>query len=274
MIKVVLHGRMGNQLFQFAFGHILAKKNKTILLVEVDKHKFYLNGFKLPFPYNLFSKPLLYRLYNQLSSRLKFKNKVELLDLKKRIELTKNTNNTVYNGYFQDASFFEPYIKDIQQLFSIKPFIKKQFDKKYGDLFLNRKTLVISMRLGEDYQRFILPDLNNATVFLPINWYNNVLQKIQYEYESIFIISDEMNEAKKILGVNEKFIFVEDTPEIQIQLLMNADACIIANSSFSWWGAFLNRKVNKKIYAPVYWAGYNAKIEYPAGIMAKDFIWV
>jgi len=128
--------------------------------------------------------------------------------------------------------------------------------------------------LGEDYQRFILPDLNNATVFLPINWYNNVLQKIQYEYESIFIISDEMNEAKKILGANEKFIFVEDSPEIQIQLLMNADACIIANSSFSWWGAFLNRKVNKKIYAPVYWAGYNAKIEYPAGIMAKDFIWV
>jgi hypothetical protein len=272
MIKVLLHGRMGNQLFQFAFGHILAKKNKTILLVKVDRHKFYLNAFQLTFPYNLFSKPLLYRLYNQLSNLFTLKNKVDLLDLKKRIELPNNTNNTFYNGYFQDASFFEPYLQDLQKIFSIKPALKKQFDKKYGSLFLERKTLVISMRLGEDYQKFFLPDLNNTNVFLPINWYNNILQKVQYEYESIIIISDEINEAKNILGTNEKFIFADDAPEIQIQLLMNADSCIIANSSFSWWGAFLNRKANKKIYAPIYWAGYNAKIEYPAGIMPNNFI--
>lgn len=272
MVKVLLHGRMGNQLFQFAFGHIIAKKNKTILLIKVDRHKFYLNGFKLPLPYILLSKPLFYRFYNKISSLFTFKNKIELLDLKKRIELPKNTNNTFYTGYFQDANFFEPYIEEIQKLFSIKPSLKKQFDKKYGHLFLHKKTLVISMRLGEDYQNFFLPELNNAHVFLPVHWYKTVLQKIESEYESIIIISDEINDAKNILGDNEKFIFADEIPEIQIQLLMNADSCIIANSSFSWWGAFLNRKSYKKVYAPAYWAGYNAKTEYPAGIMAKDFI--
>ena len=39
-------------------------------------------------------------------------------------------------------------------------------------------------------------------------------------------------------------------------------------------GGFLNTKKNKKIYAPKYWAGYNAKQEYPVGIMAQEFIWV
>jgi hypothetical protein len=55
-------------------------------------------------------------------------------------------------------------------------------------------------------------------------------------------------------------------------LLFNSDACVSANIEFFCCLAFLNRKPNKKIYAPIYWAGYNAKIEYPAGIMPNNFI--
>jgi hypothetical protein len=57
-------------------------------------------------------------------------------------------------------------------------------------------------------------------------------------------------------------------------MMMNADGCVIGNSSYSWWGGFLNAKKHKKIYAPNNWAGYNAQQEYPVGIMTKEFIWV
>jgi hypothetical protein len=47
---------------------------------------------------------------------------------------------------------------------------------------------------------------------------------------------------------------------------MNADVCILSNSSFSWWGAWLNTKPGKVIYGPQNWLGFGKNDEYPAGI--------
>jgi hypothetical protein len=164
--------------------------------------------------------------------------------------------------------------KSLLQLFTIKKSFQKKFQEKYGTLFNENKTLVISMRLGQDYKDFKLPDLNNAKVFLPNAWYTTILSKIEKEYDSVLIISDEIEEAKLILGERSNYIFINELPEIQFQMMMNADGCIIGNSSYSWWGGFLNAKTDKKIYAPKNWAGYNANQEYPAGIMTQEFIWV
>ena len=38
------------------------------------------------------------------------------------------------------------------------------------------------------------------------------------------------------------------------------------NSTFAWWGAFLNRKINKRIFAPKYFLGYKEGVEFPNGI--------
>jgi hypothetical protein len=59
MFKVHLQGRMGNQLFQYAFAYVTAKKNKTTFFLEMDRNKFYLKSFKLNFPYSLLNSNLL-----------------------------------------------------------------------------------------------------------------------------------------------------------------------------------------------------------------------
>ena len=274
MIKVSLHGRMGNQLFQFAFAYLMAKKNKTFFLVEIQKNRFYLDCFKLNFPHYFLVNKNFLRLYGWLVRRIKIENHQDFLDSKLKFKLPEFEGNYSFNGYFQDADMMESDKKSLQKLFAIKKSFQKVFKEKYGSVFKQNKTLVISMRLGQDYKDFTLPDLNNAKVFLPNNWYTTLLSEIENQYETVFVISDEIEEAKSILGQKENYFFINEPPETQFQMMMNADGCIIGNSTYSWWGGFLNSKKDKKIYAPNNWAGYNANIEYPTGIMTKEFIWV
>lgn len=274
MIKVYLHGRMGNQLFQFAFGYLMAKKHKVFFLPEIQKNRFYLESFRLVFPYNFLSNKFFLRGYGWIVRKIKMKKQMDFLDLKSKLVLPEKANNTCYNGYFQDAELMESDKKSLQKLFSIKKTFRKVFQNKYGALFNENKCLVISMRLGQDYKDFILPDLDNAKVFLPHEWYTSILSEVEQDYDRVLVISDEIKEAKTVLGTRPNYIFINEPPEIQFQMLMNADGCIIGNSSYSWWGGYLNSKKDKKIYAPLNWAGYNAKQEYPLGIMTKEFIWV
>jgi hypothetical protein len=274
VLKILLHGRMGNQLFQYAFGFLMAKKHKTFFLVDIQKNKFYLDCFTLSFPHNFLYNKKILRIYCWLVRKINLKNHRDFLDLKTKLVLPQEVDQTSFNGYFQDADLMESNKKSLLRLFTIKKSFQKVFKEKYGSFFNQNKTLVISMRLGQDYKDFKLPDLNNANVFLPNEWYTTILSKIEKEYNSVLIISDEIEEAKLILGEKSNYIFINDLPEIQFQMLMNADGCIIGNSSYSWWGSFLNTKKNKKIYAPNNWAGYNVNIEYPTGIMTKEFIWV
>jgi hypothetical protein len=274
MIKVFLHGRMGNQLFQYAFAYLLAKKHKTFFLLEIRKNKFYLDCFELSFPHNLLSNKKFLRLYSWLVRKINLKNHRDFLDLKIKLVLPQDVAQTSFNGYFQDADLMECDKKSLQKIFTIKKSYQKIFQKKYGSFFNNKKILVISMRLGQDYKDFTLPDLNNAKVFLPNQWYASILSTIEIDYDIVFVISDVIAEAKLILGEKSKYFYTNESPEIQFQMMMNADGCIIGNSSYSWWGGFLNAKKNKKIYAPINWAGYNVNQEYPVGIMTQEFIWV
>jgi hypothetical protein len=47
--------------------------------------------------------------------------------------------------------------------------------------------------------------------------------------------------------------------------MINADKLIISNSSFAWWGTYLNKK-NAEVFAPRYWLGFKIRKEYPVGI--------
>ena len=274
MIKVSLHGRMGNQLFQFAFAYLIAKKNRTFFILDIQKNRFYLDCFRLNFPYNLFSNKKLLRLYGWVIRKIDLKNHQDFLDLKAKLVMPEVIDSASYDGYFQDADLMESDKKSLLQLFAIKKSYQKVFQEKYGSLFNQNKILVISMRLGQDYKDFTLPELNNAKVFLPNQWYTNILLEIENQYDTVLVISDVIEEAKSILGEKSNYFFINEPPETQFQMMMNADGCIIGNSSYSWWGGFLNAKKGKKIYAPNNWAGFNANQEYPIGIMTKEFIWV
>jgi hypothetical protein len=95
------------------------------------------------------------------------------------------------------------------------------------------------------------------------------------KFDAIYIISDEPAHAKQMSFLNGLDpIFISEDSAIQFILMMHADVLIIPNSSFSWWGAFLNNRPGRRVIAPLNWVGHHVGIEYPAGIMIDDFIWI
>jgi hypothetical protein len=77
---------------------------------------------------------------------------------------------------------------------------------------------------------------------------------------TFFVFSDDVKFAREWLGNRRGFVFVDhnddDTAHEDLWLMSLCQHHIIANSSFSWWGAWLNRRTDKRVIAPAKWLGF------------------
>ncbi len=276
MIRIRLQGRMGNQLFQYAFALYASQKLKTGFVFDVRQEDgFQLSYFKLRFPYNLFSYGNFFkRTYNWAQRFVKPAKAFSALNGKEDWSKTTITNNTYYKGYFQDAKFSTTIKPLLQQHFEIKKKYTLPFEKEFGYI-LQEPFAVLHIRLSDyEYQKLKINNLDLDWA-LPLEWYYSAIKKVNLVTTKLVIISDDMALAKKFFAAQaETILFPEGNAITHFQFLLHADVCIISNSSYAWWGAFLNKKPYKKIVAPQNWVGYNAGIEFPKGIMHKEFNWV
>lgn len=134
-----------------------------------------------------------------------------------------------------------------------------------------------SMRYWEDYQDIILSKLTPVKTFgikqnttsiharfgdyvgnkaysqLDMDYYGRAMDLIKSKYYLVF--SDDIKKAKKMFK-GEQFTFAEgNDPVMDLSLQSSCVNNIIANSSFSWWGAFLNKHPSKIVIAPKVWFG-------------------
>ena len=275
MVGIKFSGRLGNQMFQYAFGLMLAKKyNYTTFFI------FHKNGI---------NKTILHK-YFVLDKFSLIKNfflkKCFILMKKKRIISIKNSfafphinydklNQSIISGYFQSENCFKDFSDEIKHSFTIKKKHIERFNKKYHSYFKNNKTIAIHIRRG-DYRFWGDDNLGEKNLSLPIAYYNKILQSIPNlsDYK-IIIVSDEQKEVIQKDFANFKTLEISSNNLItDFQIIQKADIAIISNSTFSWWAAYLNNKPNKIIYAPKYWLGFKVNKEYPAGIMSVDWKWI
>ena len=89
--------------------------------------------------------------------------------------------------------------------------------------------------------------------------------------DNFLIFSDDIVWCKNNF-VGDKFIFIEGEEDyIDLWLMSLCNHNIIANSSFSWWGAWLNKNNNKTVIAPKNWFGPNKKLD-PTDLYCKDWL--
>jgi hypothetical protein len=221
-------GRLGNQMFQYA-----ALKSLSLLLGDNE----------IILPDNTAVKPDgTYDLTNNkwISYRLDL---LDCFDLNCKVgNIQTNSDTIVLDGYFQDYRHIQPYKDKILKEFSFKP----ELYSKCKSIINNYKnTVSVHVRRG-DY------------VNLPHYWVvtpEYIQQALEYftdkEY-TFLIFSDDIAWCKEVFP--EGVIFMEGNNQFEDLCLMSlCDHNIIANSSYSWWGAFLNQNPDKIVVSPSQW---------------------
>ena len=281
-LTIYCQGGLGNQLFQFALGYILAKKNKINLRINIERYnsserEFDLDKFpeinKLNIPkitkYNFFIKINLYLKYKFLKI-LKIIRIYRLINYfffleKRKLENTpfvfnenllkkKIAKNFLLLGFFQSEKYFISYKKIILKLLKF-PKIKKKLFQNHLDLIKNSNSVAIHIRRG-DY-------LNNPKAryfhgILHESYYKKSIDYIKRRIKNpvFFIFSDDINLVKKdfFFFKKEIHIFIDTKSSVNdLHLMSSCKHFIIANSTFSWWGAWLSKNSHKIICAPKKW---------------------
>lgn len=260
MIKLRLRGRLGNQLFQYAFAYLFSKRLKTFFLLDTNFQLFELGYFKLNSFYRVLNNSGLLKVYNLIQRSFTSKIQLDFRDCFQEYNYSNVPVSAYLDGYFQDYRLYADHKKELSAIFKVKKKYQKVYNKKYKKLQAEKKTIVVSFRFG-DYASFNL--FNDSSVIIPINWYSDVLKKIDLKEAVIFCISDDIGYVEKNFEIeHEQIFFVKDDMITQLLLLQKADISIISNSTFAWWGAFLNEK-SGMVYCPQYFLGFPVGKEIP-----------
>lgn len=278
MIAVDIQGRLGNQLFEYAFAWYVAKRLHTFCLFDNSKQFIVPIFFQVNrFPLVVNRIPGVRTLYRKKVSVLRAKCFRDWNDCSILHNQDVLTDNTYYSGFFQSILYFEEFKDVIKQRFRIRDKYQRLFEKKYATL-TRSKLCVLHVRRG-DYQSFgDVLNLGGTDKTLPVSYYETCFRQIHYlsEYE-VICVSDDVESCKQMFRA---FPFVHFLPEktdliTDFQLLLHADIVIISNSTFSWWAAYLNGKQGKMVFAPKYFLGFDSETEFPLGISATTgFKWI
>lgn len=264
-MKIVrILGGLGNQMFQYAFYKALEKRHKKVL-ADLTLFKDYElhNGFELndvfgidlreapQFIINLYDTPNKKWLFRKLRRIINLKNtyKEEIHEFLFDPSFLSDPKPRLYYGYWQNEQYFEDI--DIRNDFKFKSPLSEK-NQQILNRIENTQSVSIHIRRG-DYVNH--PLLGNICE-LPYYQAAISLMDSKLKNPSYFIFSNDITWCKTHLSL-EKATYIDwNTAKdsyIDMQLMSACKHQIIANSSFSWWGAWLNQNPNKIVIAPDKW---------------------
>ena len=273
MIFYISDGRLGNQLFQYAFLNSLAKNNEKVIVINmrdfnqsVDYNK---KRFKTINPnkygillFKKLIKPIIYHFF----VRFKFVGYVK----QRRKNITALPSFEKHKGYFPitlvESNFFQS--EEFFNSESVDFVIKTIYINRARDFLANipegYTKVFVHVRHG-DY--LCESYLDKKGINLPKSYFDSAIFKIKQELQNPYFVflSDDPDYVKYAFEkINNKIISNNDMgTDLAIMSLCNYG--IVSNSSFSWWGAYLMDSREKVIF-PKYWYGWKSKVESHIGI--------
>jgi len=282
MLIFFADGRLGNQIFQYAFLKTIAKKDETLIIYNFDSM---IDVFDVPRRKTLIIKRRRYlRAILQLIIRpfLILLSRIRLITLIQQdvdnFGGPKYSSDTytekmgimpfrfVDTGFFQSENFFDDNVMtDI--------IIKSKHLKKANNLLA-----VIPSNKHKVFVHVRRVDYINVSCFgikgvaLPLSYYKNCIRWFENNVKNPFFVflSDDTEFVEYCFNdIDNKVIFNNEIG-VDFAVMVLCKSGIISNSSFSWWGAYL-MKERYQVFAPKYWLGYKSHKEYPKGIHTDKF---
>ncbi len=257
-VIVRLDGQLGNQLFQLALAlNICQKFNVDILLDDyLPKRKnfrdFLFEELSVS-SYFQYCSPLQ-MLFNRIRHNYTLRKIFRTPDLfieseRGSSELVFSKRYQSYNGFFQSPSLF-PDKSILVDAFAVKSeFICDSLEKMLK-IASETQCLAVSVRRGDFLQSSHLGVCSEA-------YYINAIAHIrtQKQIDCIFVFSDDISYCRDLFSdLDCRVIYVEGfTPAKSLYLMSQCKHFAIANSTFSWWGAWLSTFQDKLVVCPFPW---------------------
>lgn len=255
-------GGLGNQLFQYALGRRLALKNKTELFLDISQ----LGSYGKPRQYSLSHLAIAESIAtNKQLAKLKI---ISLFDFfkprgKKSIirehgyPFDPSVINAPRNAYLDGHWQTEKYFKDIEDTIRQDLTIKDPPDKKYLTM-LDKISRTNSVSLHIRRADYLVGKNTSVFTICQPEYYKQALAFITQKIgiSELFVFSDDIEWASKNISFPRPITFVSDGDFADYQELILMSSCkhnIIANSTFSWWGAWLNNNHQKIVVTPKKW---------------------
>lgn len=265
MFGVKIQGRLGNQLFQYTYARVLNKKLNAPYFFLGFKHFYAHRYFDIEVESLLSMRLKALKLY--LLNGFKPKEVTEDQYIDPSVNIAKEQDDVIYSGFYQSAEYHIPEVADHVRSELV---VKDQYRINIHDWVKNSKPNIVVHVRRTDYVSWGGELFGGYDMSLPVTYYRKALNELPVESCNLIFLSDDINWVKENFQ-SESAIFSEGNTEItDFQLLMQADYLVLANSSFSWWGAYLNKNV-KKVIAPKYWIGIKIHKEHPAGVCRKEW---
>ena len=274
MIIIKLQGGLGNQMFQFAIATILANKNNDFVLLD---DSFFKRKEKMPgFTPRRFELSIFNNTYTKASSSdlLSFQ-KLSFLDkLKKKMGLNYPVifnessyafeasllclKSSIYiKGYFQSYKYYQGFENVIKNVFSFPIDTLDKKNKKILSKIKQNYSISIHIRRGDYINDKITEQYHGVC---STEYYIEALKILTAENKNCLLLffSDDIDWVQEHLGfLPYSKIFVKHNLQKNswkdMLLMSSCNHNIIANSSFSWWAAWLNNNPEKKVIAPKEW---------------------
>jgi hypothetical protein len=277
MIYIKLISGLGNQLFQYAIGRQIAIERNVELKLDLSffenqsLRSFRLDYFNIEAEIASISEVknfLNMDKANSLSSYLRRKTERYLPKYRRKYfkedewwvyepDIFKVSKNTYIDGYWQHYKYYTKLPNQILREITLKNECKDSDLCHLIDSISNSSSSVsIHVRRG-DYITDI--DANNLMGVLPITYYNDAIRYIKNKvnHPCFYIFSDDLDWVKKNMRIDAPTVLVDiedgNKDYIELDVMSRCKHNIIANSSFSWWGAFLNKHPAKIVIAPSKW---------------------
>lgn len=271
MIISFLSGGLGNQLFQYAMGKSISVRKNEDLFFDIQSftwdqlRSYELNKIGICYPIasseevnhikNL-PKSLLESLISKFGKNIPYYKKSFIKEADFQFDVNFRdfrSRNVYFEGYWQSENYF----KDIRShlLNEIKfdnLTLKSDYYKNIIDS--HSQSVSIHVRRG-DYATN--PDTTNFHGLMKKTYYLQAIQLLSSKLENpyFFVFSDDKEFVKTMFEGVDNIEFIEgltyDYEDLYLMSLCKNQ--IIANSSFSWWGAWLNQNENKQVIAPKQW---------------------
>jgi hypothetical protein len=280
MIITHIVGGLGNQLFQYAMARRIACKNNIRLKLDISGFSSYtLREFKL----DAFNIAADVASEEEIRRYIKSRNRISLRLLRtynsllpftsrsyisERFfpydpETTKLTDDIYLEGHWPS----EKYFQDIEEVIRREFTLKSDMDEYHQDLkeqISDTDSVSIHIRRGDYVTN---PTTNQVHGTCSLDYYHKAVDMITKKIKNphFFVFSDDPTWVTEHLEIPYPMTIVQGEDRRDCEDLIVMSCCknhIIANSTFSWWGAWLNPRKDKTVISPARWyqgADYDTK---------------